>query len=176
MKSVQILRNDLKDILFQEKGSTVIAAKYHGGVDMLKTGNRFVGATQEYKFTAALNWVYEKAVNKRLFKKFGPYHVVPFVPGPRSWGAHLMDGTRETCVVEHKGKYYMNVTLGTLGRRTFRFGGKIIPASLLLPFIKVKPVFVKSQGLTYAESVKKKDFGFENLRWVQIRGVRYNLI
>jgi|ERR1035437_640404 hypothetical protein len=176
MKTVNVIQQQFKDLLFYEIGSTMIAGRYMAPLSMLKTNNPYDGATQEYKFTAALNWVYERSVNKRLFKKYGPYHTNPFVSGPRSWGVHLMDGMRETVVVTHKGKFYMNCVLGTIGRKTFRFKGHIIPGMLVYPFMKNKPAFVKSQGLTYSESVKKQDFSFDNLKWVQIRGVRYNLI
>lgn len=174
MKTVDVTHEELRDLLFLTKGSTFIAARYLGPLNMLKTGNPYVNSTQEYRFTASLNWKYEDAVNRKLLR-YANFTTPLFESGPRSWGYHLMDGDRQTCVVTHKGKYYMNCVLGTMGRKTYRFLGHAIHANLLIPFMMNRSSFVKSQGLTYAQSVKKKDFSFDNLKWVQIKGVRYRL-
>lgn len=176
MKTVQVTKEDLRDILFDEKGSTIIAGRYMGYLDMRKTGNPYIGATQDYRFTAWLNWDYEKAVERRRKKHLTLQNYIPFVASPRSWGIHLMDGSRLTCVVLHKGLYYMNSVLDKCGRRTFRFQGHIIPGSLVVPFMPNKPAFAKSQGLKYEDSVKVRDFGFDNLKWIQLHGVKYTLI
>ena len=171
---MRIIHEAFKDILLDVKGSTFISGVYQGPLKMRKTNNPYLGTLTTYKFTGALNWVYEKLVEKKIEAVTGMQTV--FTPAPRSWGQHLMVGDRFTCVVEHKGKYYMHVTLRATGRKFYHLHGRAIAASVLAPFIENPPVFVKSQGLSYSDSIKPRDFSFENLRSIRLKGVTYELI
>ena len=167
-------KNFAKDVLYPIKGSTFMAIKYHApvGDKVYQKNNPYIRAWTSYKMTIGVNWNYEEAVN-RVLKKKG---LVPdFVPGPRSWGVHLYDGTRETCVVTHKDEYYLNFILRCTGRKFYYLNGQALAASLITPFIKAKPAVVKSQGLKYEDSVKKIDVALRNITDVRWKGNLYVL-
>ncbi|MEI7751587.1 MAG: hypothetical protein WCJ71_05785 [Candidatus Omnitrophota bacterium] len=168
-------KNFAEDVLYPIKGSTFMALRYNAPVGnrAYQKNNPYIKAWTSYKMTIGVNWSYQEAVN-RLLKKKG---LIPdFVPGPRSWGVHLYDGTRETCVVTHKDEYYLNFILRCTGRKFYSSCGHPLAAFLIRPFLKEKVSVVKSQGgLKYEESVKKVDVALRNIQGVTWNNTHYLL-
>lgn len=110
---------------------------------------------------------YEEMVKRRLKKENKDPE--SFELSPRSWGSRIP----ETCVVEHKGEYYMEVIFNKGGKSTYYFNGKEINKSEIIGF----PIPKTSSGQANLENqVIIRTFKISSLITVKMNGVTYNLI
>ena len=144
---MNITESDLVDLMAEISRSTFCSLEYFAPITFaIKTGNPYIGACVSARYLVGLNWSYEMCV-ERARKRHKVIGLKPFKAGERSWGAHLMDGERITCMIEHKEMFYLHGILVSVSRRKWSFGGKAIAKSLLLPYLKTQAPVAKSQGM-----------------------------
>lgn len=133
--------------------------------------------TKESELTVQLNANYENSVNNRL-EKAGEER--DFVAEKLPYGEYV-EGSK--CLIKHDGKIYVRVyqTNSKLGKtaRYFKSNGEELSKEhveiLQRDFLKVRPEFIESQGLSYEESSKPTNYKLENIKGIKIDGEEYSI-
>lgn len=133
---------------------------------------------QEASSTTQINVDYENAVNNRL-EKNGEER--DFKAQKRSWGEYVED--TDNCVVTHKNELYLHCfqTNTEIGKsyKYFREDGSELTEKeveiLKVEFLKEKREVIKSQDLTFKESVKPRDYHINNILEISIDKEKYRV-
>lgn len=133
---------------------------------------------QESSSSTQINIDYENAVNNRL-ENLGEER--DFKAQKRSWGEYV-EGTNN-CVVTHKDQLYLHCfqTNSEIGKsyKYFREDGSELTEKevdvLKAEFLKEKREEIKSQDLSYKESVKPRDYNIHHITEISMDGEKYRI-
>ena len=92
----------VNEMLFALKGATFCEIKIRTTVKVKKDCP--VVIEKESLSNGMLNFIYENNVNAQLDRE---NKIADFVSKPLPWGNRVMDNDRATCLIEHKGKRYL---------------------------------------------------------------------
>lgn len=163
--SVKIKTSDLVNLLKSRKSAFFVTIEAETEPSMRKTGNPFLGTKKKSVVNGLANFIYENSVNRQR-KREG---LEPdFEAEPRRWGTRL----RGTPLVEHNGRYYLELKVEKTQNPTYWFDGKEIKKEELEAFMSEH-----SEGNQGVEKpVVLRDYKLENIRKVRMDGQEYEIV
>jgi hypothetical protein len=133
------------------KGAAIVTIHAETEPDLIKTGNPYTGITKRSAVNGVINWVYERAVNNQRLREDLE---ADFRAHPRKWGKRIIG----TPLVEHNGKYYLEMKVQQSACRYF-IGGKEINTADVTPWLR--PRKPSRQGVS--KEVILRDYSLENI-------------
>jgi len=134
------------------------------------------------ELTVQINHIYENSVNNR-HEKDGQER--DFKTKELAYGEYI-EGSRILIKYEKEGEtiYYARVyqTNSSLGKSAtyFKASGQVLTADetklFTEEFMKQKPEFVKSQGLSYEDAAKPTNYNLENIHQLNMYGKQYRIV
>jgi len=163
--TVDELRHSLEEL---PAGATFVSVVQVTPADMNKTNNPFYGKVFKVaKLQGVLDGDYTKAVNRQRLREG---KAADFVSQPRKWGQRVGD----TCLIEHKGTYYLEVrVLRTLRSRLVDESGRFMAKSKVAAFLKAESG-APQQDLDKEIVIRTPKL--ENLRRIAIKGQRFEIV
>ncbi len=169
-KEVEIVEVDMMGlvrVLMQVKSAIPASINAITEEKMNKTNNPFFErVTKQQDSNVFINFDYSKAVNKRLEKEAteNGTEFVPHVSKGRVWGEHLPG----TCIVFHKGEYYLETGFLTNNKPKVNWflDGEPTDKAVFETFIKPKPEMSKTDVIL-------RDFKMSSIRSVKMNGKIY---
>jgi hypothetical protein len=162
MATKLISTEELKNILANIKGATMVTVTAVTEPNMKKTNNPYLGVKKITTMNCTINFIYANSVNNQRAKEGS---TTDFTPYPRKWG-HRIQGTP---LIEHKGEYYLEVKPnGKPQDVTYSLNGTIIPVETLKPFLYENKSNAAHQGVD--KEIIVRDIKLSNISQIQMKG------
>lgn len=176
--SATMTRDDLVSALRDRRGAFFVTLTAETDPRMRKTGNPYVGAVKRSVVNGLLNWIYGNAVNNQRVRENQPLdaagEVEHFTPEPRKWGTRIIraDGT-VTPLVEHKGRFYLELKVERSLGYEYRLGGTVIDPAVVEPFL---PERTEGARQEVDRPVILRDYSIESIQQIVLDGVVYEIV
>jgi hypothetical protein len=162
---MKILVEQLVEMLVKNKGAKIVTLYTETEPKMRKANNPYLGVVKKSRINGVVNFNYENSVNRQRVREDS---VPDFKAEERKWGKKI----NGTPVVEHKGKYYLEVKVERTLDSKYELNGQEIDSKLLAPFFYKKSVSRQE----VENEVVLRDFSLDNLKALKYNGELYEVV
>lgn len=163
---MKILREQLVEMLTAEKGAKIVTLYTKVSPKMKKRGNPYLGLLKKSKINGVVNFNYENSVNRQRVREESE---ADFKAEIRKWGTKIPG----TCIVEHNGKYYLEVKVENVYDTKYIVGNQEIEKE------KVKPYLYDSSGNPRQDLDKEvilRDYSLDSIEAIKYGGKLYDVV
>ena len=163
---MKILREQLVEMLTAEKGAKIVTLYTKVSPKMKKMGNPYLGLLKKSKINGVVNFNYENSVNRQRVREESE---ADFKAEIRKWGTKIPG----TCIVEHKGKYYLEVKVENVYDTQYVIGDKVVNKE------EIKPFLYESTGNPRQELDKEvilRDYSLDSIESIKYSGKLYDVV
>ncbi len=163
-----ITKDELVTILMKRKGATIISLKACTDARLRKTGNNIGACWKMASLVGMIGWNYSNSINNQRAREG---HEEQFEALPRPWGERISG----TPLVEHKGKYYLEVKVEKILDVTYirNVDGSLVTYDEIVMFLPEKRVNERAETV---KNIYPTDYAVENIREIKIDGVLYEVV
>lgn len=157
-------KEELAEFLKEIKGTTFCTIETETE-PKLKGGKKcpYAGVKKISKVNGAIGFIYENAVNNQRVREGSE---ADFESEPRAWG-HRISGTP---LVEHKGKFYIEVKVEKTEKPLYILNGNFISNEDIKPYL---PETTSRQELD--KEVILRDYSLDNIKMIKIKGQQFQI-
>lgn len=164
------MKNQLKEFLQGIKGSTIATILVETSPNMVKTGNPYWGRVKKRsRVNGIIGFSYESCVNNQRVREANPQtieevsNVEKFFAQLRSWGKRIQG----TPLVEHKGKYYLEMKVERVLDSGYYIGDNLIDKALVEQYLVKKK---ESEIQKVVKPVILRDYSLESIKSIIVNG------
>jgi hypothetical protein len=162
---MKILVEQLVEMLVKNKGAKIVTLYTETQPKMKKTNNPYLGVIKKSRINGVVNFNYENSVNRQRVREDS---TPDFKAEERKWGKRI----NGTPVVEHKGKYYLEVKVERTLDTKYELNNEEVSYESLKPFF-----YERSTGRQELEKeVILRDFSLDNLKALKYNGQMYEVV
>jgi hypothetical protein len=163
---MKIKYRDLVELLKSQKGAKPVTICAQTIPNMRKKDNPYKDVIKISRVNGIIGCVYTNAVNRQRIREDSD---PDFEAEPRKWGQRIIG----TPLVEHKGKYYLELKVEKSLGHEYELYNERIPFEKIKEFLRLPPDMPK-QGLD--KEVILRDYDLANITSITINDQYYEII
>lgn len=163
---MRISYDKLVSMLKEQKGATAVTICTQTLPPMRKTDNPYRDAIKISRVNGIIGWIYANAVNRQRLREDKDAN---FVVEPRKWGTRIQG----TPLVEHKGKYYLELKVEKSLDHEYKLGDERISFDQIKEFLRPTPTMLKQK---LDKEVILRDYDLANITSININGQYYEIV
>lgn len=163
-----VTSSELTQILLKRKGATIVSLKACTDARLRKKNNPVGPCWKLANIVGMIGWSYANSVNNQRAREGHDEH---FEALPRPWGERI----KGTPLVEHKGKYYLEVKIEQILDVTYARNSdwELVTYDAISMFLPDKRVNERAET---EKNIYPTDYAIENIREIKIDGVVYEVV